>query len=597
MKITSIFIKNYRSLKNESIRTMTISNQTCFIFLGINESGKSNLLSAISLLNKEAEFNYARDCNKDLEDQSILVKYSLAFDNLSFYQKYFGENGLPKELAQKITFSSVNRVVEIESNNQRKDYLEAHVRDIKELNSYIIDDQGVRPRTPENYAESEDGTTNLLDQDKLNNYIESKFFQVFDRNTPEALVWRSESKYLISQPINLDEFKNDTGISIPLKNVFTISKIYNIKAKIESISSNPAKSAELADKLGKSVTKHINTVWKEHKVKIKIWIDNMMLSFLVEDKDYDDPKYEVNQRSDGFKHFISILLNLSVENERGELKNKIILLDEPEVHLHPSGQKYLRDELLNISENNLVFYATHSIYMVDTNRLERHFSIIKNIGITEIHQVESDNPYKEEVLYEALGTSVLAHIMNDVLILEGKLDRDLFDLYSRKFKQKKEISTARATAISADGVENVIKYTKFFNTNLIKGYVLVDSDKDGINMKKKVLAEKGYNKRNVFTLNDLLDLEKESTIEDFFDKKILEAVVSELWSLSIGLNVKEPYIEQIKNMLQKSQKPYRKEEKKKLRENVFLKISKFTKGELRNQRFYMLMKNIDKVIK
>jgi predicted ATP-dependent endonuclease of OLD family len=44
-----------------------------------------------------------------------------------------------------------------------------------------------------------------------------------------------------------------------------------------------------------------------------------------------------------------------------ETLNKVILLDEPETHLHPSGQKYLRNELLKISENNLVIYATHSI--------------------------------------------------------------------------------------------------------------------------------------------------------------------------------------------------------------------------------------------
>jgi AAA15 family ATPase/GTPase len=55
-------------------------------------------------------------------------------------------------------------------------------------------------------------------------------------------------------------------------------------------------------------------------------------------------KFEVDKRSDGFKQFVSIILNLSIENETGVLNNKVILLDEPETHLHPSGQKYLRNE-------------------------------------------------------------------------------------------------------------------------------------------------------------------------------------------------------------------------------------------------------------
>jgi predicted ATP-dependent endonuclease of OLD family len=86
----------------------------------------------------------------------------------------------------------------------------------------------------------------------------------------------------------------------------------------------------------------------------------MQLTFLVEEKS-DTYKFEVDKRSDGFKQFVSIILNLSIENETGVLNNKVILLDEPETHLHPSGQKYLRNELLKISENNLVIYATHSI--------------------------------------------------------------------------------------------------------------------------------------------------------------------------------------------------------------------------------------------
>ena len=218
----------------------------------------------------------------------------------------------------------------------------------------------------------------------------------------------------------MNQFKDNSRLSVPLENCFRISEITNIKEQIEKIQNNPSKRAQLEQKLSESVTSHINDTWKEHQVSIKFTIDNMQLSFLVEDKDHNLLKYDVPQRSDGFKHFVSILLNLSVEAK--EIKNKIILLDEPEIHLHPSGEKYLRDELLIISKDNVMFIATHSIYMVDKKNLDRHVSVQKTKGKTTISRIERDDPYKEEVLYEALGTSILEHVENNVIIFEGKTD-------------------------------------------------------------------------------------------------------------------------------------------------------------------------------
>ena len=121
--------------------------------------------------------------------------------------------------------------------------------------------------------------------------------------------------------------------------------------------------------------------------------------FYVEDKDNSLLKYEVDQRSDGFRQFISILLNLSIESNQDILKNALILMDEPETHLHPSGQSYLLEELLKISQNNVVVFATHSVFLIDKQNVDRHFSVTKRENITHIAQIEKDNPFEEEVLY------------------------------------------------------------------------------------------------------------------------------------------------------------------------------------------------------
>ena len=596
MKITRITIENFRSIKEPvSFDIQKIGLKNCYILLGINESGKSNVLHAISLRNKAIEANYGIDCNKEAEElgEDIFVTYDIEVENSDSYKNKFKENGMDEELAKNINFEKIERKVSIDKDNKRDNFIHIYLKENKKFAGYILKGKKIEVKADNNVEKDETGKeVNLLTKEKLEEYIEVNFFNLFDENIPEIIFWKTDPKYLINQRIDLNKFKENYSLSIPLKNCFQIAGIEDIKGKIEKIINNPAKRVQLEQKLSESVTEHINNVWPEHKISVKFSIDNMQLSFLVEDNDNNLPKYEVIQRSDGFKHFISILLNLSVEAKR--IKNKIVLIDEPEVHLHPSGQKYLRDELLRISKDNIVFFATHSIYMVDKKNLDRHFSIKKNEGKTTVVQVERDNPYKEEVLYEALGTSILEHIEPNVLIFEGKTDRDVFELYTRKFK--KEISSPKVSLISADSANSVIKYTKFFNTRLIKGYVVFDSDEEGVKEKNKVLKEQNYTKQNTFEINEILNTNKQATLEDLFDKKHLESAIKEKYGLDLDLEKAKSYIEEVKAKLHENKKPYRDAEKEEIRRLFFRNISRLKKEDLEKQRYFKFCQELCKKI-
>ncbi len=60
MKLNKINIKNFRSIEEMEL----ILEPRCQIFVGINESGKSNILKAISLLSQDIEL--------DIDDSRIL---------------------------------------------------------------------------------------------------------------------------------------------------------------------------------------------------------------------------------------------------------------------------------------------------------------------------------------------------------------------------------------------------------------------------------------------------------------------------------------------------------------------------------------------
>lgn len=560
MTYKSIEIYNYRSIKELKLELDDIGGIYSKIFLGKNESGKSSILKALSIMNSDIPLNYQIDCNKDAfknkENIGIVFKFNV---RKNFLKKEILEcEKIDKKLLNQIEIIGINKYFKCKNGLSynfnvvllERLSLEEYVIDINTKNIYHINDiyDGIENITKENiekilpdykYATSID----------VNSIIREYLTEDIDKLLPKTIFWNSTKQYLINEPINLNEFKNNCNSSIVLKNIFNIANISdeNIPIRLNDCLESDEEREELAEILSEEVSKHINSIWKEHNISFKITIESDFICRVnIFDNDNKRPKYKMEQRSDGFKQFISILLILSAENKANSLKNSLILLDEPEVHLHPSGIKYLRDELFEIAKNNIVLIATHSTYMIDKINLDRHYSVIKNKSITEVTKIEKNNPYQEEVIYEALGTSVYEHIEPNVIIFEGKTDKDAFDIFKDKFK--KDLNIKNITTISADGVTNIPKYVKFFNNKLVNGFILVDSDSAGRNAKESILKENSnLTSKNTFEINDIYDLKKESTLEDLFPKDILENVLLSKFSLEIKLDENKPFMFQIKN--------------------------------------------------
>lgn len=132
------------------------------------------------------------------------------------------------------------------------------------------------------------------------------------------------------------------------------------------------------------------------------------INFHVRDVSAKSKAQTSDMRSDGFKQFISFLLTISAENKNEELQNTILLLDEPETHLHPKAQEYLLTQLIDITnnkKNNVAFFATHSNYMIDKKDLSRYYRVDKmkdknGDEYSEIEQFSKKPTSYAEVSYE-----------------------------------------------------------------------------------------------------------------------------------------------------------------------------------------------------
>jgi len=396
MVLKDIYIDNFRSITDLAFKIEPVNNSYTYSLIGVNESGKSSFLMAIDLLNKK-NISFPFDYFDESKEVSLTLKYLITDDELKeLKQTLLTEYNFEKTVLSKIVVESVSLKIAFEPTPSASQVISEKIIFKESLfPDYTISD--VSPVKKSKDTEGED------DFD-LNIFFEETLPDYFWKNSHYVTFWKSSPEYLISDEIDLIKFSaNPQSISIPLKNCFTLSGIEDISDQIPKLNS-PVAIQNLEELLGDKVTNHINKIWLEHPVKIKFKINNNKVTFLVEDKGVKFKNKTTSQRSDGFRQLISFLLTLSAENSSQELTNTILLLDEPETHLHPTAQINLKNELIKLSQksnNNIVFFATHSNYMIDKENIERCYKVYKEKNsYSKCEKILMANTSYSEVNYE-----------------------------------------------------------------------------------------------------------------------------------------------------------------------------------------------------
>ncbi len=430
MKIIRLSIKSYRSIREVpfNIRSRDDGSFT-YGLIGINEAGKSSILKAVGLKDGLVDDSGAKlPSLKDFrlkEEISVTYRYGITQEEDTELYDILNKEDLVNDSNQ-----DVEEAVDIIEGEQIQEVEASKVKESKKakdkfLNPLIVDyvisfsQAGADPEYSVSVFEGEN-------EIKINN--KDEFSSFIDENVHKTIFWTAEDRYLISKPVNIDQFINDTNISIPLRNCFLLSSISEdqIKQELEDALSDTPTCEYLEEKLGKNVTEHIESAWPNHPIKITFKIMDGHINFHVKDTDTEGKAQTSDMRSDGFKQFISFLLTIAAENKNEELQNTILLLDEPETHLHPKAQEYLLTQLVGITnnnKNNIVLFATHSNYMIDKKDLGRYYRVekIKNEKSEEYTNVrEADESSKKQTSYAEVSYEVFD-------ILDEQYHNELFD--------------------------------------------------------------------------------------------------------------------------------------------------------------------------
>jgi predicted ATPase len=275
--------------------------------------------------------------------------------------------------------------------------------------------------------------------------------------------------------------------------------------------------------------------------------------------DFEKINYDIHNTGLGMQSLILIIANIFVQN------SNVVLLDEPEIHMHPDLVKKFINIIQQISTEKQIILTTHSVPLINTVAPEKLFSL-KYIA-AEKGVIANPIKEKKEVInvLNDLGFDLDNEIFSKeprsktIVFVEGKTDKDYLMSFAKKFKTELGLSDAFDYPIFVEigGSGDASKYAVVIDKlrNLEKQFMItIDQDEKNYTKLKNQLNESElhiWKKRqienyllDVKTLAKVLD-KNEDIIKDQIEKIIdlqkedaFHRFARELfsgWQLTIGM--------------------------------------------------------------
>lgn len=524
MKLSRVEIKNYKSIKHI---VANIDDLTAIV--GKNNYGKSALLDAIQCFYGDKTIN-----NDDFhmgKDENIEI--SLLFNNIvkEDIENYFNYKSMYNKTMLKILESNGNQALKdrelrkLEEKRIEK-FDEATAKfsiDIEENDSLLI--KLIKPKQGNNvYKLSNDATVAKNELNKLIPPIKIiSAIRTPDKETTAGT--KSNMKELIS--LLQEQQQEDNFVRLP--NSPEKLTYGEIKALISTNEEEQCKN------LSNDLTTHFQEAISTDTLSVKVKIEE---GFKFEFKyktvliDRDMPHKEIDILSCGTGlQSMMILSILQTYIKMMDDSNLILLIEEPEVYLHPSLQRKMINTLVKISKKNQVLLTTHSAIIISKIDQQNIHCINKIRGVSSFIEATATT------IIEELGIQV-SDILNKnaVLFVEGKDDNKLFTALINKVATNRGLDSnfilKEIDIIQTDGYDKMEFYAnaKVLHKDVVKTpyWVLTDSDGEEIPIRKASLIKKGTD-NEVIIEEERIKILIEYAIESYFlDPTILSTLFPKL---------------------------------------------------------------------
>lgn len=542
MRLRKFRVRAYRCIHDSG--EITVGDLAAFV--GRNESGKTTILQSLTLLNKDeqlSELDLCDEMSEALKDEINLVdgEFELNRRETAIIREKFP--GLPE--IKKIRLYRTNKrskvqykFEEIELDDADSgsinswenftkqvieflDTIPNHLRiqiDTKFFDGPIPKNQETfegelaefsnnfhvmavqEPKVIEKWEEifnsPENQFANLLsgntEKTALQNFIESEMHPRF--------VYFSDYKKIYGN-INLNEYireesgRRDNSIEYieefdraeTVRNLFYLAEL-NID-ELESVKNNPSKCIKMLNAASNRLTSKLNPAWKGEPIHVDLrYNPGNIMSVVISDVHRDGTITNtglLNRRAEGFKWTFSFIVNFAAETQRAELKEALLLLDEPARNLHPTQQMGISNLLKDLAGSNQVLYATHSPFMIfdytPGNLLVVELDKRRHLSRIFYDYWNADDKTLTPILYglsrgqvESIVDREIGTNSRPVIIVETMSDAMYLNAFD-KFLQDPNISMNPLNVVAAYNKNAVLPLAIFYRNHGYKTFILLDN--------------------------------------------------------------------------------------------------------------------------
>lgn len=581
MLVEKIKIISYKTIVSEQELDV---DPKITILIGGNETGKTNVLEAINKFSPDNNFEiedisrastrYRREILPNIgfvfslseEDQQKLAEILPVFQSSSKLEIWKKGNGLDayhvavskgkiseisikkdplqkqidtltKDLAR--TRKQVEAIKKkIESENERlvkfpetKEEVETRIERFKEDIVTISNYQTERELELEGYRQELDrllDTVKRFKNDQLNLTPEEtkRIFQVLRK------IHFPKDVQLLPEKIGISKLISQPQKNKIVANLLKLGGIDDLKIMQQSTRRRTV-ALRRAEQL---ISQNLSQIWKQEKIEFQLNADEKSLNInLREPISITAPPEE---RSEGFRWFLSFYVQFIIDTQE-RLKDTLILLDDPAIHLHPNGQKDFSAILDKIAENNQVIYTSHSPFLINKNFPGRTRLLTKEKDGTSIN----NKPYSKgrsrfwEPLRSAIGVSLGDSLFlgGKNLIVEGISDQIILTGFNHKFAivGKPFIDLEEVAIVPGMGADSVVQISILAYSEKLPTIILLDSDEQGDSTVQRI-DKKMPELRKKVPIMRIKEFKKEArTIEDLIPFEDYLKAVNSAYSKTI----------------------------------------------------------------
>ena len=565
MRLRKFRVRAYRCIHDSG--EITVGDLAAFV--GRNESGKTTILQALTLLNRDeivSELDLCDEMNEELKEEMRLVEgeFNLNQHEISIIREKFP--GLPEIKKIKLFRTNQNPRVQygfedIELSEDSSRGLNSWENFSRQIFGFLdtipnhlriqIDTKFFEEDVPKNQETFDSGMAEFSNQFHVIAIQEPKVIEEWEKiyespgnqfsnllsgeSEKSALqnfiaaelhprfVYFSDYKKIYGN-INLNEYlreeRGERADSIEfveefdkaetVRNLFYLAELDMIE--LDRVKESPSKCIKLLNAASNRLTKKLNPAWKGDPIHVDLrYSPGNIMSVVISDVHKDGTITNtglLNRRAEGFKWTFSFIVNFAAETQRAELKEAILLLDEPARNLHPTQQMGISDLLKNLAGSNQVLYATHSPFMIfdytPGNLLVVELDKRKHLSKIFYDYWNADDKTLTPILYglcrgqvESIVDREIGTNSRPIIIVETMSDAMYLNAFD-KFLQDPNISMNPLNVIAAYNKNSVLPLAIFYRNHGYRTFVLLDNSEESKQISSQLVSNEFSSVQTIF---------------------------------------------------------------------------------------------------